>query len=334
MPTAAPIPELESVGSAIDQARTGQLDGWGQLDQLEQWTVYTDGSAPIKNPGGAIGFSAVFLINDSQAWEICGGVEGRTQEPATSNNRAEIAGVLSILETLYQRSQENLPLPSDVEVVCDSQYVVNCAQGKWKKHKNKDLWRRFDQLVSACRRHGIKVHYRWTRAHVGTKWNERADVLAKEGAMRVIGKGSAPKAQENSAPDYHYSLKLFSQMVTRTEAQAVYELATPSRSRRRPIEMEDVITADEAEYHSLILGLSDLLETLTEAGKDPSNYRVRVVTSRDLMQKQLDGIYGVKAERLKPLHHRCRGLMGMLEEVRIDRASKKVLQNLLVPRQS
>ncbi len=329
MPTAAPIPELDSVCAAIKTARSTQAEGWEQLGQLEHWTIYTDGSAPIKNPGGAIGFSAVFLLNPSEAWEVYGGVPGRTSEPATSNNRAEIAGVLSILELLYQRGQAELSLPTSVEIVCDSQYVVNCAQGKWKKHKNKDLWRRFDQLASTCRRHRIKIQYRWTRAHVGTEWNERADVLAKEGAMQVVGKSSDAGTTSQAGPDYHYTLKLFSQMLTKTDAKAVYQLATPSRSRQREIEMEDVITADEAEYHCLIMGVSDLLETLTEAGKAPADYRLRIVTSRDLMHKQLEGIYGVKAERLKPLHHRARGLMGMLAEIKLDRASKNVLKTLL-----
>ncbi|MFA7484136.1 MAG: hypothetical protein WC314_26815, partial [Vulcanimicrobiota bacterium] len=100
--SAAAIPELTAVSQALERARESQPSEWQRLQKLSRWEVYTDGSAPIKNPGGAIGFSAVFVLNKSAAWELFGGTPGRTTEPATSNNRAEIAGVLSILEVLHQ----------------------------------------------------------------------------------------------------------------------------------------------------------------------------------------------------------------------------------------
>lgn len=308
--SAAAIPELTAVSQALERARESQPSEWQRLQKLSRWEVYTDGSAPIKNPGGAIGFSAVFVLNKSAAWELFGGTPGRTTEPATSNNRAEIAGVLSILEVLHQLKSAGESLPVEVEIVCDSQYVVNCAQGQWKKHKNKDLWKRFDQLMCVARAAKVRIIFRWTRAHVGTKWNERADVLAKDGAFLALGKKpeSSPPEQTTSAParpDCHYLLQLYSEMSGKNGARGIYRLSTPQRQRETILELEDVVTLDEAEYQLLLEGFSDLLNTLSEANRPAEDFRVLVDSSRELMLKQVQGLYGVKSERLQPLHQRA-----------------------------
>ena len=220
------LPNLRA--AEIARAREKQADQWIALQSAANWEIYTDGSAPIKNPGGAIGFSAVFLTGDQDAWEVYGGTPGRTSEPATSNNRAEIAGALTILEVLYTLKSEEAPLPKSIEIVCDSQYVVNCAQGKWKKKKNKDLWNRFDRLLCVARQNKVRLIFRWTRAHVGTKWNERADVLAKDGAFLAIGNSpdspplAPPDAEapsKNERPDCHYLLQLYSEMTSKRGGQ-------------------------------------------------------------------------------------------------------------------
>lgn len=330
---ATPIPELTSVAEGIARALERQPEPWQRLHAMPRWTVYTDGSAPIVNPGGVIGFSTVFVLG-SDAFEVSGGVPARRTEPPTSNNRAEIAGVIAILELIYKTHQDKLPLPGEVEVVCDSQYVVNCAQGKWKKHKNRDLWQRFDQLASVCRAQKVKVTFRWTRAHVGTEWNERADVLAKEAALsmearpEVVAAAQAAGPGDDSQPllqrapfsssssptptsstDHHYLLRLFSSMTGKTRSEGYYELRTPSRSRQATVEVKNSITLDEAEYHTLGTALNDLLDTLEKAGRHPADFKICVESSRDLMLKQIQGVYGVKSERLIPLHGKIRQLI-------------------------
>lgn len=340
---AAPIPELTSVAEGIARALDRQAEPWQRLHAMPRWTAYTDGSAPIVNPGGVIGFSSVFVLG-SDAFEVSGGVPARGSEPPTSNNRAEIAGVIAILELIYKTYQDKLPLPDEVEVVCDSQYVVNCAQGKWKKHKNRDLWQRFDQLASVCRAQKVKVIYRWTRAHVGTEWNERADVLAKEAALSMEarpegvaavrasepGDDSKPFTQRPSAPnaDHHYLLRLFASMTGKTRSEGYYELRTPNRSRQATIEVQNSITLDEAEYHTLGTALNDLLGTLKKAGRSPADFKICVESSRDLMLKQIQGVYGVKSERLIPLHSKIRQLIrqfGRVDWVAGDKNDLKAL---------
>jgi ribonuclease HI len=283
----------------------------------------------------------VFVLEEGGAFEVSGGVPARTSEPPTSNNRAEIAGVIAILELIYRTHLEKLPLPREVDVVCDSQYVVNCAQGRWKKHKNRDLWQRFDQLASVARAQKVKVAYRWTRAHVGTEWNERADVLAKEAALameaRPLAEAMSAKPQSASASveaaqsaskDHHHLLRLFASMTGKTRSEGYYELRTPSRSRQATVAVQNSITLDEAEYHTLNTALADLLGTLEKAGRSPSDFKLCVESSRDLMLKQIQGVYGVKSERLVPLHGKTRQLIRQFGGVDWVTGDKNDLKNL------
>ena len=341
--SSAPIPELSAVQEAIQKARARQADGWESLQSLTDWEIYTDGSAPIKNPGGAIGFSSVFVLDKETAWEVYGGTPGRTSEPATSNNRAEIAGALTILEVIYQLTQQGESLPGRVMIVCDSQYVVNCAQGRWKKHKNKDLWRRFDQLMCVARGKKVKIDFRWTRAHVATKWNERADVLAKDGAFLAIGQDAPQSSDVGSCSpqepsetkaavkdsDCHYTLYLYSEMTGKTGAKGSYRLATPNRERTAVVELDDVITLDEAEYQVLLEGFHDLLKTLGDADRDSKDFRVAVDSSRDLMLKQIRGQYGVKSERLQPLHKQVLQTARKFAGVHWNKSDKKDMKEAL-----
>lgn len=334
----APVPELSAIQLALKKAQTQQAKAWSMLKGKDTWEIFTDGSAPIKNPGGAIGFSAVFVLDDDEAWDVFGGTPGRTSDPATSNNRAEIAGALTILETIYQLHQQEHTLPKNVEIVCDSQYVVNCAQGKWKKHKNKDLWKRFDQLLCVTRQQKIKLKFRWTRAHVGTKWNERADVLAKDGAFLAIGKSvssdfpsaddSTEPEPENRSSDCSYDLSLYTEMAGKSAAKGCYKLATPKRERTTSEDIHDVITLDEAEYHLLNRALQDLLKTLEKASQQPGNFKVQVNSTRDLMLKQIQGHYGVKSERLQPLHRKTITLVKQFAGIEWTKYKKAELKSL------
>ena len=87
----APIPELTSVTEGITRAQEQQKERWEKLQALTEWEVYTDGSAPIINPGGVIGFASVFVLGDGEAFEVNGGVPARKTEPPTSNNRSRLS---------------------------------------------------------------------------------------------------------------------------------------------------------------------------------------------------------------------------------------------------
>lgn len=130
--------------------------------------VWTDGACS-GNPGpGGWGW----ITNESEPRRGSGG------DPATTNQRMEIAAALNALKSVPERP---------IVVVSDSTYVVNCITKKWyagwqrngwknsKKEPvaNRDLWEEFVPLATAP-----GVTFRWIKGHAGHPLNEAADQLA------------------------------------------------------------------------------------------------------------------------------------------------------------
>jgi ribonuclease HI len=133
--------------------------------------LFTDGACS-GNPGPG-GWACILRHPGSKTEREMSGAD-----PATTNNRMELAAVIEGLAALDR--------PSNVEVYSDSSYVLNGLE-KWldqwirrgwktaskKPVKNEDLWRQLDQLR--------KVHtlsYHWVRGHSDHPENERCDALA------------------------------------------------------------------------------------------------------------------------------------------------------------
>jgi ribonuclease HI len=68
-------------------------------------------------------------------------------------------------------------------------------------------------------------------------------------------------------------------------------------------------TNNVAEYEGLLLGLEAVLRL--------GGVRLRVESDSQLLVRQLNGLYRVKDEKLKPLHQRALGLLQRLERYRI-----------------
>jgi ribonuclease HI len=134
--------------------------------------VWTDGACS-GNPGPG-GWGAILSYKGKER-ELSGG------EAMTTNNRMELMGAISALETLTR--------PCTVALHTDSQYlrqgITSWIHG-WKKNgwktadrkpvKNEELWKRLD---AALGRH--KIEWKWVKGHAGDVMNERADVLARAG---------------------------------------------------------------------------------------------------------------------------------------------------------
>ncbi|MDR6871265.1 ribonuclease HI [Bosea sp. BE125] len=134
--------------------------------------VWTDGACS-GNPGPG-GWGAILSFKDTQK-ELSGG------EAMTTNNRMELMGAISALETLTR--------PCTVALHTDSQYLrqgITAWIHGWKKNgwktadrkpvKNEELWKRLD---AALGRH--KIEWKWVKGHAGNEMNERADALARAG---------------------------------------------------------------------------------------------------------------------------------------------------------
>ena len=134
--------------------------------------VHTDGACS-GNPGTG-GWGVILDYNGTRK-ELSGG------EADTTNNRMELMGAISALESLKR--------PCEVEMHVDSSYVkdgiTKWIHG-WKKNgwktadkkpvKNAELWQRLDAALGTH-----KVSWHWVKGHAGHDDNERADELAREG---------------------------------------------------------------------------------------------------------------------------------------------------------
>jgi len=122
--------------------------------------IYTDGSC-INTSGG---WAFIMILNDIE-YHISG------SEKNTTNNRMELQAVI---EALSFPTEEN----DLYKIYTDSQLVLNCAKGNWKRKANLDLWKIYD-VISV----GKEIQWEWVKAHNGNKYNEQVDILAKEQAM-------------------------------------------------------------------------------------------------------------------------------------------------------
>jgi ribonuclease HI len=95
-----------------------------------------------------------------------------------------------------------------------------------------------------------------------------------------------------------------------------YELRTcDNRARVERREYGERVTNNEAEYRTLIDGLTDTLATLRRAGKDPASYRVRVQGDSQLVIRQLRGEYAVKHPAMRALHEQAAALAAQFAAV-------------------
>ena len=125
------------------------------------------------NPGPG-GWGALIRFEDGTVKEFGG------HEPATTNNRMELLGVLKILNVL-----KNLPYDPNLTIRTDSKYVINGLSTwikGWKRNGwrtaagkqvlNQDLWKLLDQAGAT----NIRLEY--VKGHSGDPDNDRVDKIA------------------------------------------------------------------------------------------------------------------------------------------------------------
>lgn len=127
---------------------------------LKQVEIFCDGSS-LGNGQESSRAAAVALLGYKGFWRAVGEYLGRA-----TNQQAEIVAAAVGLEALRE--------PCDVKLFSDSRYVVETMSGRFRRKANLPWWERLDRAAS---RH--KVHWEWTRGHVGHLLQEAADNAAR-----------------------------------------------------------------------------------------------------------------------------------------------------------
>ncbi|GJE12786.1 ribonuclease HI [Methylobacterium longum] len=151
--------------------------------------VYADGGcSPNPGPGGW----GVVISGPDGPVDLCGG------EPNSTNNRMELTAAI--------RALEHFPEGAQIEMRCDSQYVVKSvtewmrgwkAKG-WRNSKgpvmNLDLMQRLDELAGQR-----DVKWTWVQGHAGDPLNERADRLVTQGRHEARRTSDQPSSSPRPA---------------------------------------------------------------------------------------------------------------------------------------
>ncbi len=144
--------------------------------------VYVDGACS-HNPG--VGGWAAVIVTDDTVKAISGG------SLKTTNNRMELYAVIRALERINRLFHHGKIVRQQVYIYSDSAYVINNIRNAyyWFKNnwigttgeiKNKDLWSRLLELLKQ-----IDVSFVKVRGHSGIKYNEIADLLAKNEVIKL-----------------------------------------------------------------------------------------------------------------------------------------------------
>lgn len=141
---------------------------------MYQVTIYTDGACSKNGAKNAIGGYGAILKFGEHEKVVRGNAVG------TTNNRMELSAVIAAILALKK--------PCQVQVITDSQYVINGAKSMkaWLQKKdlpNKDLWL---QLIEAGNKGGHRIRFLHVQGHTGDVYNERCDKIAREQIRKVM----------------------------------------------------------------------------------------------------------------------------------------------------
>jgi ribonuclease HI len=138
--------------------------------------IFTDGHcAPNPGPGG---WGFVWVDNDNIIKESCGG-----EETMTTNNRMELNAI--------HEAYKIVPYGTTATIYSDSMLCVktiNLWAKVWKSKNWNVTKKNLDMIIPLYELSLLhpNITVKWIKAHVGIKWNEHADRLAKSG--RFINK--------------------------------------------------------------------------------------------------------------------------------------------------
>ena len=130
--------------------------------------LYCDGACS-GNPGPG-GWAFLIKADFLEEYHKESGFSGEN----TTNNRMEIKACIEGLSELYAYQIDG----EDIEVITDSQYVVNTMTKGWQKNKNKDLWDELEGIINILQADGSRINWKWVKGHASNPYNKVCDELA------------------------------------------------------------------------------------------------------------------------------------------------------------
>ena len=146
-------------------------------------TIYTDGAAR-GNPGPG-GYGAVMhYVDPAGKLHVKELTQGFRR---TTNNRMELRAAYEALKLLDDGIRRTITFHTDskyLQKAITNRWLYNWKRNGWLTAaktpvSNQDLWKALDHVMTPHR-----LTFEWVKGHVGTKYNEMCDTLAKGEAMK------------------------------------------------------------------------------------------------------------------------------------------------------
>lgn len=134
-----------------------------------RYEIYVDGSFI----NGSTGYGVVVL----KSGEVVAELSGSVPELVVDGSRQVAGELVAVKEALKWCQQRSI---SEVWIYYDYYGIEKWATRQWKT--NVPLTIEYAKCVNECR---IKIHWRKINSHSGNRWNDRADLLAKQGAQQI-----------------------------------------------------------------------------------------------------------------------------------------------------
>ena len=143
----------------------------GRMSRPTSLSKRNGDDGPWSNPGPG-GWGFVWVEDDQIIHKDCG------TDPATTNNRMELAALVYAYKKLPEDSQAIIYSDSQLCVKTINEWAAGWESRGWRRKSgpiaNLELVK---SLYALAGKHpGVKLQ--WIRAHDGSRWNEYADALA------------------------------------------------------------------------------------------------------------------------------------------------------------
>ncbi len=149
---------------------TGKASNVEQLPPEDTLFAYVDGSYNIET--GVYGYGVVLIFSDGHTEEQSGG--DKKEEVASMRNVAgELKGAMLAMQYAVNHGFRK------VKIFHDYEGIAKWAMGEWKTNLDATAaYREFAWMIHSK----IELSFEKVDAHTGVFYNERADILAKQGA--------------------------------------------------------------------------------------------------------------------------------------------------------
>lgn len=141
-----------------------------------KFEIFTDGAYSSARNQGGVGI--VFVRNGEKILEFNKPIRN------TTNNKCELLSVIIALNSISK------PIES-ITIYTDSQYVIGCATKGWQRKKNKEYWKKYDEVYTKASSFCKNIEFVWVKGHTNktdtfSKMNNLADRLAVEASQMIV----------------------------------------------------------------------------------------------------------------------------------------------------